>query len=63
MQPLVFYVIRGPIVDPRTLPVINSEDIFHQSELDSEFLRFCITNAEIDDDEIMNIQTDADFED
>jgi len=59
MQPLIFYVLTEPIMDPRQLPVINCEDVFYQSELDDEFLRFSITNADIDSDEIMNIQTDA----
>ena len=55
MQPVIFYVLRGPIMDIRQLPPISSEEVFHQTELDNEFLRFCITNAEIDNDEIMNI--------
>lgn len=55
MQPVIFYVLRGPIMDIRSLPPISCEEVFHQSQLDNEFLRFCITNAEIDNDEIMNI--------
>jgi hypothetical protein len=55
MQPLIWYVIRGPLVDLSTLPALDCDRLFHKSEAENDFLRFSICNAEIDDDTIMGI--------
>lgn len=54
MQPLVFYVLRGPVVELDQLPAMPQESMFYRSE-GEEQLRFSITEANINDQEIINI--------
>jgi len=56
--------MKGPILDHKTLPAINNDAIFYKSELADEFLRFSITNADAEADDIMGIEVpDQDFND
>ena len=57
LQPLVFYRMTGPILDHAVLPAIDADKVFHRSSVANESLRFSISNADIDADEIMDIDT------
>lgn len=55
LEPILFYVLRGPIIDHTTLPAIDNEAVFYRSQLDNEFLRFSVVNANLDSEEILKI--------
>jgi len=57
LQPLVFYRMTGPILDHAGLPAIDADKVFHRSSVANESLRFSISNADIDADEIMHIES------
>ena len=55
MQPVIFYVMRGPIVETGSLPAIDADAVFHRSTADHELLRFSVTKCDIDSEEILAI--------
>lgn len=56
LQPLVFYRMTGPVADFASLPAIDADKVFHRSADANEFLRFSISNEDIDAAEIMDIE-------
>jgi len=62
MTPIIFYVMKGPIVELASLPALDLNKLFYRSEQLSDYLRFSITQAEIDSEEILNLKDpDAEF--
>jgi len=56
MQPLVWYVLKYPVVDLSTLPALDADKLFHRSTEDNEFMSYKITNAELDHEAINAIE-------
>ena len=56
LQPLVWYVLKGPIVELSTLPALDANRLFHRSTQDNESMSYQITNAELDHDAINAIE-------
>jgi hypothetical protein len=57
MTPIIFYVMRGPIVELKDLPLLDQTKLFHRVESPNEFLRFSMTDADLDNKEILDIKS------
>jgi hypothetical protein len=55
MQPIIFYCMRGPVVEPGSLPAIDACSVFHRSTAENEYLRFSVRKCDIDSAEILAI--------
>lgn len=55
VEPILFYVLKGPIIDHTTLPVIDNEAVFYRSENENESLRFSVINSDYNKDEVMSL--------